>query len=104
MNRRVVSLLMAVACSACVANPPGKVAMNLQGGESHISLGSKEVSVGDKVGVFRNECEKRGKKSSCSERLVGEGVVTAVLSDRYSAAKFPSGVEVREGDAVKKIP
>lgn len=77
--------------------------MFLDDGETHISLGSPYVIAGDKVAIHRQVCEQAARNQRCADRIVAEGSVTKVLSDKYSVARFPSGVDVREGDEVRKV-
>lgn len=64
-----------------------------------VSIGSKEVAVGDRVEIFKMKCyvKKAGPRESqqvCDKTPVGEGTVTEVLGEKTSIVTPDEGVEV----------
>ena len=81
--------------------------MKMNENKAHVGIGSKEVSVGDHVELYRSQCKNDapGNKSGsvgCVKKGLGHGIVTSVLSTDYSEVAFDKGVEFREGDTVEK--
>lgn len=85
----------------------GSVAMKVSENEAHVCLGDKEVKVGDRVTLFRNNCPVRGGRDLggggvCTKEKVGLGTVTQLLNEHYSVVKFEPGVKFSEGTFVEK--
>lgn len=100
-------LIFASGCASTVHR--GVVAMKMNDTDAHVGFGSKEVSAGDHVQLFRNQCKKIGPGSdgpttNCTRKALGHGTVTKVYSEDYSAVKFEGGVDFKEGDSVEKHP
>lgn len=79
----------------------GLVVMRIDDTEAHIGLGRNEVGQGDRLRLLRNVCSGQ-KNSVCRKEVVGSGVVTRVLNDSYSEARFVTKTGVREGDFVER--
>lgn len=86
----------------------GSVAMKISESEAHVCMGNNEVKVGDKVNVFKNNCNKDFSsetstyKTSCKKELVGQGEVTSLVNEHYSVVKFEKGVKFEEGTVIEK--
>ena len=85
------------------------VAMKVNEEEAHIALGEKDVKVGDRVALYKNECEQiplrysgLGKNPICHKVNIGGGVVTKTLGIDYSAIRLDPGVNYDEGVTVEK--
>lgn len=73
-------------------------------GEDHICLGKTEASAGDKISVYRNRCERVSPKvQRCQFVQIGEGVITEVLNEHYSVARFTPETHIQEGDVVERV-
>ena len=99
MNRKAllfVSILSLAGCSHSLMR--GTVAMKVNDKEAHICMGDGEVKVGDKVTLFRNDCRPKG---GCKKVDAGEGSVTQVLNEHYSAIQVTKGT-FEEGTIVEK--
>lgn len=74
--------------------------------EAHVCLGDKEVKAGDRVTLFRNQCNRSGGKvaasDACHRVKVGGGEVTRTLNEHYSVVKVDPGVAFEEGTIVEK--
>jgi hypothetical protein len=90
-------------------NAGGAVAMKVSAETAHVSLGAEEVSEGDAVTLYRNQCERSPRASSktalsklnCTRIRIGEGTVTEVLNENYSVVAVSPGTSFEEGDEVK---
>lgn len=84
----------------------GSVAMKVSENEAHVCLGDNEVKAGDKVTLFRSECDPnsgQGKAGrSCKKIKLGEGTVEKTFNEHYSQVKVNSGVPFEEGTIVEK--
>lgn len=84
----------------------GSVAMKVNEQEAHVCLGDNEVKAGDRVNLFRNQCNKIvgkvGANDPCHKIKIGEGTVTRTLDEHYSVVKVDSGVSFEEGTVVEK--
>lgn len=84
----------------------GSVAMKGDDQEAHVCMGDKEVKAGDRVALFRNECNRRGGKvgalDPCHKVKIGEGTVERPLNEHYSIVKVDTGVQFEEGTVVEK--
>lgn len=82
----------------------GTVAMRISDEEAHICLGEGEVKPGDKVAIWKNNCNRTttGKASFCRLERVGEGEVTKILNEHYSVMRVPAGTTFDEGTFVQK--
>lgn len=97
----VAAAFSALTFTGCAAHKGmrGTVAMKVNEQEAHVCLGKNEVSVGDKLNVFRTDCKSQNR---CLKVKVGEAKVTQVLDDHYSVAQFDPGVTFEEGTVVEK--
>jgi hypothetical protein len=82
--------------------------MKISDREAHVSLGSNNVNVGDRVRVFRYVCPagygvmtQMEARVNCEKDLVGDGVISAVINAYYSVARFPEGVRLEVEDTVE---
>lgn len=104
-----VVLIMAICVTGCVpSRAPALVEMKINDREAHVSLGSNDVNVGDRVRLFRHVCPagygvvtQMEARVNCGKELVGEGVISEVLSARYSVARFSEGVRIEEEDIIE---
>lgn len=100
----LVGLALIYGCASKVHR--GVVAMKISDTEAHVGLGSKEISTGAHVELYKNECRAagpadRGIPRECKKVPLGHGEVTSVLSEDYSVVKFPDGVKFTEGDTIE---
>ena len=100
-------ILLGIVSGCGVTAARGTVAMKIDDIVAHVSVGNKEVSVGDRMSLFRNECEKirpvRSARSQCKLVKLGEGTVIEVFNEHYSAIKFEHTLSYQEGDLVEKV-
>lgn len=85
----------------------GTVAMKVSEREAHVCLNKEEVSVGDRVTAFYNDCQTRNMgdqrgQGLCIKTTLGKGTVTKILNDHYSLVKFDDGVKFSEATFVEK--
>lgn len=85
--------------------------MKISDTQAHVCIDRDEVSVGDTVSLFRNECRTRPDtspkspsrtKTECGKNFVAKGTVVELLNEHYAIANFPSGTDFREGDVVER--
>ena len=93
----LLATLMALTSACAHSTMRGSVAMKTKPDEAHVCLGKGDVKTGDKVTIFKNECQGR----SCTKTKVGEGEVTEILNEHYSVVKAP-GVSFEEGYIVER--
>ena len=74
--------------------------MKLSNTVAHVCLGNREVSVGDPVALYRNEC--LGKKV-CEKVRIGRGKVTALLNEHYSEVTLDGPAKFDEGNIVETV-
>lgn len=92
-------ILIAVAsCSTRHQRMQGSVAMKLSDTVAHVCLGEGQVSVGDRVTLFRNDCV--GKKV-CEKVPVGQGKITKNLNEHYSEVTLTNPAKFSEGNFVE---
>ena len=102
------TLFVLGSCTHRATNPQGMVAMKISESETHITLGSGEVSEGDKVIFLRNICRDRPRAGSeynhirCRKVPVGQGTVTKVFNEDYAAVRPDEGITVPENGIVQK--
>lgn len=90
----------------------GSVALKHSATEADVCLGEKEVKIGDRLVLYRNECTSRdlvtGPKgnmgSRCTKVKVGDGEITNVLNEHYSTMKVSPGTQFDESTIVEKNP
>ncbi len=103
----VISGILGLALSGCAHSAMrGSVAMKTSESEAHVCMDKSEAKVGEKVRLFRSKCTPNGSPktkdgSYCEKVYLGEGLVTANLSDHYSVVKFDDGVKFEEGAFVE---
>ena len=105
MNKNLIGIMMVLALTGCAhSQMRGNVAMKISEDEAHICLGSEQVKVGDKIELYRNQCNhsKLAEVNSCKMVELGEGEITKVLNEHYSVMKVNSGVKFEEGTLVQK--
>ncbi len=87
----------------------GSVVMKVDAQAAHVCLGNKEVKVGDKVGLYKNECDattdgpRGGQRKSCRKVRLGIGTVSETLNEHYSVIRVEPGVTFDEGTTVEKL-
>lgn len=111
MKKRILvgSVVVIAALSGCASHGVmrGSVAMKLNDTEAHVCMNKDEVSPGDHLILYKNVCEARDRAKStpvnvCEKVEIGHGEITKILSEHYSAVKFPEGTKFTEGDIVEK--
>jgi len=82
----------------------GIVAMKVDSRLAHVGINKTEVSVGDHVELYGNQCIRAGKdgERSCKKVEKGHGQVAEILGDNYVSVKFDEGVSFQEGDFIEK--
>jgi hypothetical protein len=109
-SSKILSLLtLPLIVSACASTSVrrGAIVMKL-GEQAHVGMGSKDVSVGDHIELYRNECTPslgaavRATERTCKKVPGGHGEVTQVLNEDYSIVNFPAGTKFSEGDTIEK--
>ena len=100
--RLTLVIFIGIALTGCSRHQRmrGSVAMKLSDTVAHVCLGDREVSVGDRVTVYRNDC--LGKKV-CERVLVGRGKVTTLLNEHYSEVTLDSPAKFDEGNIVETV-
>lgn len=105
MNKKmIVFLVLPLVLGACASQlHRGVVAMKVDESTAHVGLNKNEVSVGDHVELYANNCTGSAKTvQKCTKISKGHGTVTEVLSEDYAAVKFDQGVVFKEGDVIEK--
>ena len=100
-----VLFFIALLSSACASQPHrGVVAMKIDDSTAHVALQRNEVTVGDHVELYGNNClrEFGNRDYTCEKVSKGHGIVTQILNDNYTAVKFDPGVAFKEGDYIEK--
>jgi hypothetical protein len=106
----MVTLMAAAACTPAAHR--GSVAMKVSEREAHVCMGVGEVKAGDRVALYRDECDRSGLPSKgvrgvpearCNRVRLGEGVVVRTLNEHYSVVEVDSGVSFEEGTTVEKL-
>lgn len=108
--RAAVATVLAAVTGCAATNPEGVIAMKIDDRTAHVSLASGTVADGDTVALIESRCPsgprldrtRKPRSDKCKKVVIGRGVVTRVLNDRYAVAAFPPGVTFDEGDAVQK--
>jgi|GEM_PF-6354466 len=96
-----LTLLITTACATNIHR--GVVAMKVSANTAHVGLNNNEVSVGDHVELFSNQCTSiKGEERSCRKISKGHGKVTSVINANYVAVEFNEGVAFQEGDFIEK--
>lgn len=98
-------LLIAFVCTSCASQlHRGVVAMKIDNTTAHVGLNRNEVTVGDHVELYGNNClrDYGNRDYNCEKVSKGHGIVTQILNDNYTAVKFDSGVAFKEGDYIEK--
>ena len=109
----LLATVVVVSFSACAASAPrvpnrAAVVIKLNESEGHICMGIGEVSPGDRVTLYKNQCTRpTGSKQNvatvmCKKMLLGEGEVVRALNEHYSVLRVDPGVEFEEGTMVEK--
>jgi hypothetical protein len=80
--------------------------MKADNSTAHVGLRRGEVSVGERVLVYGDQCPSASGRNMtlappCVKIAKGAGVVTRIISDDYVEVKFDSGVKFKEGDSVE---
>ncbi|OYZ23546.1 MAG: hypothetical protein B7Y39_04360 [Bdellovibrio sp. 28-41-41] len=106
MSKKLIALIAgSIILSSCASQlHRGVVAMKIDDSNAHVGLNSDEVSIGDHVELYGNQCKKMSRVTdqTCTKVSKGHGVVTQILNDNYSSIKFDSGVAFQEGDFIEK--
>lgn len=102
-----VSCILAAAttpgCASGHAVMRGSVVMKIDPTTAHVRLGSGEVTVNDRVRVYKNVCRRAGFRAVCNKQTIAEGTVKELLDARYSIVAFPPGTAFEEGNTVEKL-
>jgi hypothetical protein len=106
----MVALMAVVGCTP--ATHRGSVAMKVSEQEAHVCMGVGEVKAGDRVALYRDNCDRSGLPSKgvsgfsevkCNRVRLGEGQVVRTLNEHYSVVEIDPGVEFEEGVTVEKL-
>ena len=108
-KKTVLILVLPLVLGACASKVHrGVVAMKMDDNVAHVGIKSSEVSVGDHVELYGNQCPQKSIKldisvaQPCKKVMKGHGAVTEILSEDYAAVKFENGVAFKEGDFIEK--
>lgn len=95
-----------LALSGCATLHRGVVAMKVSDDTAHVGLNRSEVSKGDHVQLFGNQCSGggRGDVRVCKKIPKGHGEVVEIIGNDYASVKFDEGVKFETGDFVEKHP
>ena len=96
-----IAALITVSTACSEVTRAGVVVMRIDDHEAHVGLGSKDVTRGDQLTLFRHVCTG-SKIKTCHKQALGSGTVTEVLNESYSIARFSTVNALREGDIVEK--
>ena len=102
MKSMFVAMALFVAAGCSHALMRGSVVMKTSDTEAHVCLGKGEVSVGDHVHLFHNDCTSGSKPIQCQRVPVADGEVEQIFDDHYSLVRFPSGTAFAEGDTIER--
>ena len=100
------ALFLVSACAHQSAR--GSVAMKISDREAHVCMGNQEVSPGDRVTFFKNECRREAgppqefSSTTCRKIYLGGGEVVRPLNEHYSVVRVDPGVKFEEGTVVEK--
>lgn len=97
-----MTTLLVFSFTGVRAANPASVTMKIDPVLIQVNLGEREVSVGDRVAIFKRTCTGGGKTPLCKKERVGGGSVARVLNDHYSEIKLDSGVHASEGYLVER--
>ncbi|MFM6927179.1 MAG: hypothetical protein ACKOX6_01870 [Bdellovibrio sp.] len=78
----------------------GDITMKINTIRAQTNLGSYDVSLGDRVAVYKKTC-RGAKVPVCRYDRVGNGVVARVLNEQYSEVVMDRGVPFDEGYVVR---
>ena len=86
----------------------GTVAMKMDKNTAHVCLGENDVTKGDKVIFYNNQCDrndtrKEGVKGLCKMENIGVGLVSKILNSHYSEVKTEGDFNFSEGTLVQKM-
>ncbi|MFO0849951.1 MAG: hypothetical protein U0871_15555 [Gemmataceae bacterium] len=99
--------LLGLSLSGCVTGyNRGVVAMKIDDKTAHVCVRRVETSVGDRMGLYRNECTRTPPPRphvNCAMKLVGEGTITELINEHYSLLVFDKPTDFHEGDLVEKV-
>lgn len=104
-KKAVMVLIGSILVTSCASKVHrGVVAMKIDENTAHVGLNKDEVTVGDHVELYRNECVggSKNSESRCEKVSKGHGAVTQILNENYVTVKFDSGVSFQEGDFIEK--
>lgn len=87
-------------CSARKA-AQGDITMKVSANIAQINLGESNISMGQRLAVFRQECHG-GRFAVCTKSKVGGGRVTRVFDKKYSEIALDPGVHFDVGYVVEK--
>ena len=92
---------MTIMASIAQAAKTGTVTFRIDSALVQANLGAKDVSVGDRVAIYKRTCVG-GRTQTCTKDRIGGGSVARVLDERYSEIKLDSGVHVGEGFLIER--
>ena len=107
--RLISAAALGLALEGCAHTPRATVAMKVNETEAHVGLGSREVSIGDRIAFFENICQGATARQegaqvgpACHKAKVGGGRVVQVLNQDYSVVTADTGVHFKEGEVVER--
>jgi hypothetical protein len=100
--RAGLAIALTTTVGGCAQTPrPGEVVMKASTTEAHITLPAANVTVGDKVTIYR-DVHTGGRHGRIEQRLIGEGTVTRLMGEKYAVVEVPAGVEFQQGDYAER--
>jgi hypothetical protein len=105
MNKNLIGIMVMAALTGCAhSQMRGNVAMKISEDEAHVCLGNEQVKVGDKIELYKNQCNrgKAAEENYCKMVTIGEGEIIKLLNEHYSVMKVNPGVKFEEGTLVQK--
>ncbi|MGE5086840.1 MAG: hypothetical protein ACM3MG_11105 [Bacillota bacterium] len=97
---RTLILVGLLVSSQIFAAVQGDITMKINTIRAQTNLGSYDVSLGDRVAIYKKSCSG-AKVPVCRYDRVGNGVVARVLNDQYSEIVMDRGVPFDEGYVVR---
>lgn len=97
----VLLLTMINVSTGAQAATPAVITVKINHALVEVNLGDRDVSVGDRVAVYKKTCPG-GRGQICTKERVGAGTVARVLDDQYSEVNLDPGVQVREGYTIER--
>ena len=82
-------------------SPQGDITMKISANLAQINLGETQITTGQRLAVFRQDCHG-GRFAVCTKDRVGGGRVTRVFDKKYSEIALDPGVAFDVGYVVEQ--